>query len=328
MVTVQAPLPGVLLGPDTRLSGALHGAVLSAGTTVSLTFRAVGGDGLVLALEGVSGTAVRIAAGGLVLRCGGLAAGVGAGRLHHLAWTWDGVEAVLYLDGREQGRESRRAWPGGEVRALLGPWSGRYYRATVFNRALAPAEVRNLHASGVPDQDRWGAGDRPGAVADWDFSWGVGRHVPDRSSNRAALEADGPVAHTLPQSSGLRTACCRVDLSRMPQRVLQLPPHCAVMGVEVEALAGVGRIALGTEGDPEAFAAGHVPTGTSYFPSYSLACIATDVHIPVLVSGPAREGEALVRTTFEIRGVPALPEFAWAEPSPPDQRAADPAFTL
>jgi hypothetical protein len=81
-----------------------------------------------------------------------------AGSWHHLAGTWDGTNLTLYVDGVVAGTNTRltpltaytgNSSIGGDGNALFGTFDGTVDEAVLYDVALSPAQVAELHALGL-----------------------------------------------------------------------------------------------------------------------------------------------------------------------------------
>lgn len=155
---------------------------------------------------------------------------------------------------------------------------------------------------------------RIGAFLDWDFTIGVGLQIPDRSTNTITADGSGQVEHIAPRRWGTFTvekvlAHSDVSSSAATTKLLDLPPFCAITGVEFHrttAFDGGITVSVGTSGSATKFvnAQSVASTGIVRVASGDLASQSSSASTPIYIqkSGSTTVGAMTVCVTVEIRG--------------------------
>lgn len=307
-LALPAHQPGVIVG--SSLTGGLRNTAIGSGPfTLYLRVR-TGGSGLLFECGGLTANGT-----GAGYNIGGIATSGTSGTVQHLAFVRNGSAALLYLDGVQVASGAFASALGSSYQ--VGPAGNRIYRVALWNRALAPTEIMPLAAHGPADADRWGSDGTPGCVLDLDFAFGIGRYIPDRTSNLAGASTLGDLLHLLPVSYGLRSVLTNFDFTfdgEDPYRLFDLPPHCGLLGVEFESGSGLAAATVGTLDDPNRFVDGHtVGAGLSYAPSLNLGTQSATEFTEIFLLGAAGSNFK-VRCVYEVRGLPTVVP----DPDPPD----------
>lgn len=156
-----------------------------------------------------------------------------------------------------------------------------------------------------------------GVIADADVTFGVGKTVVDRSPNGFHSNSFSSASTwTVPASHGQRTlvlnlAHIAVSATAGSTRILDLPPNCALLRVELERTAAFDSgvtVSIGTSGDDDRYGAATAvdATGTTLVSSLvqTVESATAETGIFLCKSGATTTGNLRVRVTYELRGSP------------------------
>ncbi len=260
-----------------------------------------------------------------------------AKRWHHLAFTYDGADLRLFVDGKAAGetRIGLNRVPGKSALALgrrqdgYVAFEGSLDEAHVYDRALSPAELKEHYEN--PEKS-----DREHRVANWDFNelTAEEQDQADRAAVREALLGPGGVYALPKEPRALYAEKARQELDRLEAERARMqaaaPPDPAwALAVEEDKPVDLpvhlrgSHLNLGKDSVPRGFVSTlpggeerHIPPNHSG--RLELARWLTDPRNPltarVMVNRiwQAHFGEGLVRTAdnFGVRGeAPSHPEL-------------------
>lgn len=172
------------------------------------------------------------------------------------------------------------------------------------------AEGDTLHLADVTVQ-------QVGVIADADLTFGIGKTVVDRTLNGFNGNfSGGASAWTVPASHGQRTIALNLAHSAISAtagstRILDLPPNCALLRVELErttALDSGITVSIGTSGDDDRYGAATAvdSLGSTLVGSLvqTVESATAETGVFLRKSGATTVGNLRVRVTYEIRGNP------------------------
>ena len=174
-------------------------------------------------------------------------------RWYHIAFSYDGSEAVLYIDGQEV-RRNNVAWPVDPQWGYIGRRDNQYWKgdlddARIYDRVLSDAEVTQLYQQGlvaasvVPTAEPFAAAELPAPLAYYSFDTG---DAVDESGNGF----DGTNLGAVPIAEGRFGAAMRfaneayIELAQGDQFPSGRAPRTLMAWTRLENVNSFGNFAI------------------------------------------------------------------------------------